>query len=83
MSRITIDSSVKAAVVYPALGSEKSVNTQFINFDLTEEEAIRLGTKLIQGASKSDQITVRVSRKKNKTGTHQVTLTSNDKYLKV
>lgn len=79
MARITIDSGVKAKVVYPALGSNKSMSAKFVNFDLTDDEAATLGMKLIQGAHQSKKLTIRVDRKKNKAGTHQVTVTSDVK----
>ena len=75
MSRKTISSSIKAEVIYPAFGSDKSATTEFVNFDLTGEEALSMAKALLEAHTICDKVTVRISRKKNKSGKHVVTLT--------
>jgi len=74
--RKTISSNIRAEVIYPAFGSEKSATTEFVNFDITSGEAVKLATALLMGID-NQKMTVRISRKKSKkTGQHQVTVTS-------
>ena len=80
--RKTISSGIKAEVIYPAYGSDKSATTEYVNFDLTDDESLNLAIALVQGARLSKKLTVRVTRKKNLSGKHAVTVTSATNDLK-
>ena len=83
MPRTSISSKIKAKAVYPKFGSEKSATAEFVNFELTDAEALNLALSLLKSTQEANRVTVRLARKAaKKSGMHGVSVTYDNAHAK-